>query len=185
MVNTGIITNKKPTLILPKRGRVSTKAKQAVQKVAPPPLQGGWEGLFTLRNPTDKEFKQICLFITEFELDNRDLKKEQFIVALSDNELIGFGRLREHTDCLELCSLGVVTSYRRQGIGKAIVTKLIENFSKNIYLVCIIPDFFIPFGFQKVEIFPVSIQNKIEYCTSELIVPEPYVAMLLSPKIES
>lgn len=140
---------------------------------------------FTIRKPTDKEFKRICLFISEFELDNRDLKKEQFIVALRDNELLGFGRLREHTDCLELCSLGVVASYRRQGIGKAIVAKLIENFSKNIYLVCIIPDFFIPFGFQKVKTFPISIQNKIEYCASELVVPETYVAMLLPLKIES
>ena len=95
--------------------------------------------------------------------------------------MVGFGRLREHPDCLELCSLGVATSYRRKGIGKAIVAKLIEHFSKNIYLVCIIPDFFIPFGFHKVEIFPVSIQNKIEYCTSELVVPETYMAMLLSP----
>lgn len=135
---------------------------------------------FTFRKPTDKEFKQIGSFITEFELDNRDLKKEQFIAALRDSELVGFGRLREHTDCLELCSLGVVTLYRRQGIGRAIVAKLIENFSKNIYLVCIIPDFFIPFGFQKVKTFPISIQNKIEYCTSELVVPESYVAMLLS-----
>ena len=139
---------------------------------------------FPLRKPTDKEFKQICLLITEFELDNRDLKKEQFIVALRHSELVGFGRLREHIDCLELCSLGVVTSYRRQGIGRAIVAKLIEKISKNIYLVSIIPDFFIPFGFHKVEIFPVSIQNKIEYCTSELVVPEAYVAMLLPPKIE-
>ncbi|MES2138462.1 MAG: GNAT family N-acetyltransferase [Bacteroidota bacterium] len=137
---------------------------------------------FTLRKPTDKEFKQICLFITEFELDNRDLKKEQFIVAIHNSELVGFGRLREHADCLEICSLGVVTSYRRQGIGRAIVAKLIEKISKNIYLVSIIPDFFIPFGFQKVENFPISIRNKIEYCTSELVVPEAYVAMLLSPK---
>lgn len=134
---------------------------------------------YTIREPTDKEFKQICLFITEFELDNRNLKRDQFIVALHDSELVGFGRLQEHTDCIELCSLGVVTSHRRQGIGKAIVTKLVERFSKNIYLVCIIPDFFIPFGFQEVKTFPISIQNKIEYCTSELIVPEAYVAMLL------
>ncbi len=140
---------------------------------------------FTLRKPTDKEFEQICLLITEFELDNRDLKKEQFIVAIHNSELVGFGRLREHTDCLEICSLGVATSFRRQGIGRAIVAKLIEKIPKNIYLVSIIPDFFIPFGFHKVEIFPVSIQNKIEYCTSELVVPETYVAMLLSPQMES
>ena len=132
---------------------------------------------FTLRKPSDIEFNQICTFISEFELDNRDLKKEQFIIADGDGELLGFGRLREHDDCFELCSLGVVTPYRRQGIGKAIVSRLIENSSINIYLVCIIPDFFIPFGFQIVSEYPDSIQNKMEYCANELIVQEKYVAM--------
>ncbi len=136
--------------------------------------------LLTLRKSTDKEFEQICRFISEFELDNRDLKKEQFTIALRNEVLVGFGRLREHTDCLELCSLGVVTPYRSQGIGKAIVNRLIKNSSKVLYLVCIIPDFFAPFGFRSVNKYPVSIQGKLLYCSQELIVPEPYVAMVLT-----
>lgn len=136
--------------------------------------------LFSLNEPTEKEFNKIRLLIAEFELDSRDLKKEQFIIALHNDELLGFGRLREHIDCSELCSLGVVASYRKQGIGKAIVNKLIENSQKKIYLVCIIPDFFEPFGFLKVEKYPPSIIAKIEYCTSDLKVPETYVAMLLT-----
>ena len=93
--------------------------------------------------------------------------------------MVGFGRLRKHFDCIELCSLGVVTNYRRQGIGKAIVKELIKKSSDSIHLVCIIPDFFTPFGFKIVEQYPNAIQNKLKYCTQELVVPETYVAMCL------
>jgi N-acetylglutamate synthase-like GNAT family acetyltransferase len=133
----------------------------------------------TLKTPTDKEFHQICEYIHEFELDNRDLEKKQFTAAFRDNQLVGFGRLREHTDGIELCSLGVVTPHRRQGIGKAIVAELIKKSPQRIYLVCIIPDFFTPFGFHIVKEYPISVQNKMDYCIHELVVPEMYVAMLL------
>ncbi len=179
MENTGIITKKKPTPTLPKGRSTALQVKHRTQSEAPPPFGGGPEELVTLREPTDKEFEQVCAFINEFELDCRNLKKEQFITAFRGEELAGFGRIREHTDCFELCSLGVVTKLRRKGIGKAIVKKLIKGSSKNIYLVCIIPEFFIPFGFQVMKEYPASIQNKIKYCSLELAVPETYVAMLL------
>ena len=86
----------------------------------------------SLQKPTEKEFQQICGYISEFELDNRDLQKEQFIVAMRNGELVGFGRLRQHDDCIELCSLGVVTPHRKQGIGRAIVKEL-NNFNNLFY----------------------------------------------------
>ncbi len=131
----------------------------------------------TLRNPSNKEFEQICLHIREYELDNRDLQQQQFTVAIRENKLVGFGRLRTHPDCMELCSLGVVTDYRKQGIGKAIVQELIKKAIHSIYLVCIIPDFFKPFGFRETEKYPASILDKKKYCNSELVVPERYVVM--------
>lgn len=133
----------------------------------------------TFRTPAQNEFLQIRNYIRQFELDDRNLKQEEFTAAFRENELVGFGRLRQHSDCTELCSLGVVTQYRRKGIGKAIVKELIKRSEKNIHLVCIIPEFFSPFGFKTVENFPSSIQDKIDYCTSELVVPETYVAMIL------
>jgi N-acetylglutamate synthase-like GNAT family acetyltransferase len=132
-----------------------------------------------LRTPSDKEFQQICDYIQEFELDNRVLEKQEFTAAFRDETLVGFGRLRKHSDCTELCSLGVITHYRRKGIGKSIVKELIKRAEESIHLVCIIPEFFSPFGFKIVSTFPSSIENKIDYCTSELVVPEVYVAMLL------
>lgn len=131
-----------------------------------------------LRIPDDKEFLQIVKYIHEFDLDNRGLQKEQFTAAFRDTELVGFGRLREHEDCTELCSLGVVTQHRRKGIGKAIVQELIRRADRSLYLACIIPEFFTPFGFRIMNKFPDSIGDKLNYCMHELAVPESYVAML-------
>ena len=131
----------------------------------------------TFRTPSEKEFKQICDYIREFELDDRNLRQEEFTAAFRGNELVGFGRLRQHADSVELCSLGVVTKHRRQGIGKGLVEQLIKRSTSSIYLVCIIPEFFTPFGFKVVTQFPAAIQDKLNYCTYELIVPETYVAM--------
>jgi N-acetylglutamate synthase-like GNAT family acetyltransferase len=136
-----------------------------------------------LRTPKTEEFKQIHHYIREFELDNRDLHLQQFIAAFRNNELVGFGRLRKHIDCIELCSLGVVTPLRRKGIGKAIVNELIKQVSDTIYLVCIIPEFFSPFNFVITTKYPSSICDKLNYCSSELTVPETYVVMELKSRI--
>lgn len=72
------------------------------------------------------------------------------------------------------------TEHRRQGIGKSIVKELIKRSKSSIHLVCIIPDFFIPFGFHIVEKYPPALHDKLKYCTQELIVPETYVVMHLS-----
>ncbi|HSH67467.1 MAG TPA: GNAT family N-acetyltransferase [Bacteroidia bacterium] len=130
--------------------------------------------------PTEREFEQICNYIHEFELDNRELKKEEFCSAFRDQLLLGFGRLRKHSDCIELCSLGVIPSYRNQGIGKAITAELIRKTPNPIYLVCIIPSFFKPFGYREITTYPSAIQQKIDYCNQSLPVPEPYVAMCLN-----
>lgn len=133
----------------------------------------------TFRAPSENEFLQIRNYIHQFELDDRNLKQEEFTAAFRENELVGFGRLREHSDCIELCSLGVVTKHRRQGIGRAIVKELIQRSKDSIHLVCIIPDFFTPFNFHLVEKFPSAINDKLNYCTDELVVPEKYVVMCL------
>ena len=133
--------------------------------------------MLSFRTPSEKEFLQIRNYIQQFELDDRNLKKEEFTAAFRVNELVGFGRLRKHSDCTELCSLGVVTQHRRKGIGKAIVKELIQRTNNSIHLVCIIPYFFEPLGFQIVANYPWAIQDKLNYCIQELVVPETYVVM--------
>jgi N-acetylglutamate synthase-like GNAT family acetyltransferase len=136
-----------------------------------------------LKAPSDEDFELIRSYIHAFELDDRSLKKEEFCAAFVHEELRGFGRLRKHPDCTELCSLGVVTPHRNKGIGKAITAELIRKEPHTaIYVVCIIPHFFTPFGFKEVTTYPASIKEKLDYCTHSLPVPESYVAMCLQNK---
>lgn len=127
-----------------------------------------------------EDFEKIKTLITKFELDNRELKQNQFLVAQYKKELVGFGRIRDRKDCFELCSLGVIENERLKGIGKQLVEVLIQQNPTNLYLVCIIPEFFKPMGFMVVEEYPDSMQEKLNYCTSELVVPEKYVVMKYS-----
>lgn len=110
-------------------------------------------------------------------MDDRELHRHQFLVAKENDELLGFGRIRIRENCFELCSLGVTEPRRLQGIGKQLVEELILKSETPLYLACIIPDFFTPFGFQVVAEYPEAMQEKLNYCTSELVVPEKYVVM--------
>ncbi len=110
-------------------------------------------------------------------MDDRELEQHQFLAAKEKNELLGFGRIRVRENCYELCSLGVTEPNRLQGLGKKLVSDLILKASGPLYLVCIIPGFFTPFGFKVVSDYPAEMQEKLDYCTSELIVPETYVVM--------
>jgi amino-acid N-acetyltransferase len=131
------------------------------------------------KNPSDKEFSEVCTLIKAYELDNRHLRKEEFTIALNNNQIIAFGRLRKHSDCAELCSIGVLKTDRNKGMGSALVKHIIQNSTLPIYVVCIIPEFFTRFGFKLTTNYPQSIAEKINYCTHELSVPQAYVAMVL------
>ncbi len=125
----------------------------------------------------ENNFEFIKHHIQLFELDNRELDNNEFLVATFNNHIVGFGRIRNYELCCELCSLGIIETERLKGIGKQLVLELIKKNDKPLYLVCIIPDFFKPLGFVVVNEYPVELHNKLNYCTSELSVPENYVVM--------
>lgn len=134
-------------------------------------------------NCSENEMDLIRSYVNEFRLDDEDLKTTQFLVARSaKSELLGFGRLRKHPDSLELCTLGVLPDYRGRGIGKKLVSQLIACAGEDLYVVCIIPDFFKKFGFEMVKEIPDSIKRKFTICTIVLAVEEPYFSMKLSKK---
>lgn len=126
-----------------------------------------------------QDFDFIKQHIQLFDLDNRDLQFQQFVVAKLQDDIVGFGRIRKHKGCDEFCSLGIIEAYRNQGIAEALILARIELSTQPIYLVCIIPEFFEPLGFTIVTEYPPEILDKLNYCMSELTVPEPYVVMTL------
>ncbi len=128
---------------------------------------------------TSLQFEEIKKYISLFELDSRQLSAEQFLVAVKNNRLIGFGRIREYENCSELCSLGVIEPERNKGVGKALTQELIKKARKKLFLVCIIPEYFEKLGFEITYNYPNPIADKLNYCRNSLPVEENYVAMEL------
>jgi len=126
---------------------------------------------------TPAQFERVKQYIADFELDNRDLDASQFTIATYRNTLLGFGRIREHAGCSELCSLGVIEPERNKGIGRALVAALIPRATQPLYLACIIPHYFEPFGFSICTEYPEAMADKLRYCVEDLPVPEPYYVM--------
>lgn len=126
-------------------------------------------------NSSDFDF--IKEQVKKFDLDDREMRYEQFTIVKRNNKIVGFGRIRKHNGCDEFCSLGVLEEDRSRGVAKALINARIEIATQPIYLVCIIPEMFEQLGFKIVHEYPPEIQNKLDYCTSELAVPEPYVVM--------
>lgn len=125
----------------------------------------------------EHDLAKVSTYVKKYVLDSEDLRAEQFVVAKKDNEVIGFGRLRRHSDALELCTLGVVEQHRRKGVGRAIVNELVKKAGDKLYVVCIIPAFFKKLGFTETAEFPSSIARKHHRCTTEYPVPEKYCVM--------
>jgi N-acetylglutamate synthase-like GNAT family acetyltransferase len=100
------------------------------------------------------------------DLDCEDFKTEQFIVAKGSTQILGFGRLRTYAECIEIATVGVIESHQKKGLGSLIVKELISRGPSEIYLTCVIPDFFNNLGFQLVKQYPSVLQKKVDFCKS-------------------
>lgn len=129
---------------------------------------------------SEKDFESVKNYIQEFELDDRSLVRDEFLVLKEKDEVLGFGRVRRYQDFSEMCSLGIITKNRNKGLGKILSLALIESTKHPLYLVCIIPNYFENLGFSICKDYPIEMQDKLNYCTNSLVVEEPYVVMKLT-----
>lgn len=80
---------------------------------------------------------EIDELIAAVDGDRADLGTEQFVVAKSeDARILGCGRLRPYPEFCEIASMAVAEDVRANGIGRAIVSRLLEQYSGTIYLIC-------------------------------------------------
>ncbi len=119
----------------------------------------------------EKDLPVIVQLAKSFDLDCEDLSWEQFIIAKSDDAIVGFGRLRDYPDpensgagCTEVATVGVIHEERNKGIGTSIVNKLIQTGPKEIFVTCVIPNFFSRLGFEAVKQYPTVLQKKVDFC---------------------
>ncbi len=112
----------------------------------------------------ETDLAEIQRLASSFDLDCEDIGWKQFQVCRSNNKIIGFGRLRQHPDCTEVATIGVDKEERGKGIGSAVVKELIRIGPPEIYLTCVIPDFFSRFGFIPVKQYPPVLRKKVDFC---------------------
>ena len=135
-----------------------------------------------IQNASNDDFIIIKKLIQLYELDNRNMFPSQFLVAKKNIQLLGFGRIKKHKNCDELCSLGILRVNRNKGIARFLVETIINMATQPIYVVSVIPDFFHRLGFETVNVYPAEIAEKLNYCIEELVVREQYVVMKYNEK---
>jgi N-acetylglutamate synthase-like GNAT family acetyltransferase len=90
---------------------------------------------------------------------------KDFVVAEDKDRIVGFGRLWEHDNAVELGTIGVEEKYRGKGIAKMIVNHFLCNIKTDVYLTTLIPSFFEQFGFKRLDTSPPdSMIRKKEWC---------------------
>ncbi len=83
------------------------------------------------------DLPEIDELIAAVDGDRVDLASDQFVVAKSeDARILGCGRLRPYPEFCEIASMAVADDVRAKGIGRAIVSRLLEQYSGTIYLIC-------------------------------------------------
>jgi N-acetylglutamate synthase-like GNAT family acetyltransferase len=117
-----------------------------------------------IRKARAADFPQIRSLAAIFNLDYADMEEDDFWVAAQGRKIVGMCGLKKHPDCLELCSLGVADRYRNKGLGRNLVSTLLEASAGDVYLTTIIPDYFEKLGFQRADRIPPSMLKPEEWC---------------------
>ncbi len=94
-------------------------------------------------------------------LDYPGMDADRLWIAEEDGRIAGLVALKTHSDCLELCALGVDPSFRGKGAGKALVEALMAEAPGDVHLATIIPGFFEGCGFHIIrEGIPAAFPDK-------------------------
>lgn len=93
---------------------------------------------FTLRPARESESSQIKGLIHLVKINPMGLDWKRFIVAVDDRDgMIGCGQIKPHgTEILELASIAVYPEHQRNGVGSAIIERLLANSPRPLYLFC-------------------------------------------------
>jgi N-acetylglutamate synthase-like GNAT family acetyltransferase len=114
-----------------------------------------------VRDAKNREEVWLLDHIEAMGLDETAFRSRDYVVAIDErsNEKAGFGRIRIHkTDDGERCeltSIGVLESWREQGVGAHVVERLVEQARDQgfdtVYSLTSATDYLTQFGFDPVE----------------------------------
>jgi len=111
---------------------------------------------YTLQPAAESHAAIIRKMVTGAHLNPADLDWRHFIVAVTpEGGVIGCGQVKSHRDgSRELASMVVRRAYRKQGIARAIIERLLAENPPPLYLMCRsrLGPFYEKFGFRIITI---------------------------------
>lgn len=113
-----------------------------------------------IRRAEQRHEDDVFNLARRLELDHDGMDEDIFWVAEESERIVGIVALREHPDCLELCSLGVDPAFRKRGVGRALVEALMAEASGDVHLATIIPEYFQALGFSRTPFVPSAFVEK-------------------------
>jgi N-acetylglutamate synthase-like GNAT family acetyltransferase len=128
---------------------------------------------------SEADFSVIEQLAKSLDLDWEEVSWDQFVVAKQGSNIIGFGRVRKYADCAEIATVGVAPQQRKKRVGQQLMEKLIQLSPSEVFVTCVIPDFFSRFGFKPVKQYPPVLQKKVDFCKSYHFCDEQIFVMKL------
>jgi N-acetylglutamate synthase-like GNAT family acetyltransferase len=110
--------------------------------------------MYRFRQATKNDSGAIRALISRVGINPLSLAWQRFLLVIDEKDtLIGCGQIKPHGDgTRELASIAVTPDYQSKGIGKQIISRLMEKESPPVYLTCRsnLGSYYQQFGFQKV-----------------------------------
>jgi len=112
--------------------------------------------------------------IEEMDLDGTAFRSRDYVIAIDEqrNEKAGFGRVRlyktDEREVCELTSIGVLESWRGQGVGAHVIERLVQTAGDDgfevVYSLTDQPEYLAQFGFEAIETeaLPDVLQDRLE-----------------------
>jgi len=114
-----------------------------------------------VRDAKNREEAWLLDHIEDMGLDDAAFRSRDYVIAIDEetHAKAGFGRLRVHKtearDHCELTGIGVLPSWRGQGVGAHVIERLVEMARDQgfdtVYSITGEPDYLTQFGFEPVE----------------------------------
>ncbi|WP_423745949.1 GNAT family N-acetyltransferase (plasmid) [Haladaptatus sp. SPP-AMP-3] len=128
-----------------------------------------------VRDAKNREEVWLLDNIEAMGLDETAFRSRDYVVVVDETsgEKAGFGRVRIHKpdDAPEICeltSIGVVESWRGQGVGAHVIERLIDKASDDdfeaVYALVGVPDYLAQFGFEPLdaEDLPSKLRDRLD-----------------------
>ena len=110
------------------------------------------EKTMKVRHATHGDMGFIREELRKSNIDSENLDPREFVVAMEDGSVAGFGRLRKAGEAYQIGCVVVVEDKRRRGVGSLIVKHLLDFTPVSlVYIVTDLVDYFEKLGFVEMK----------------------------------